>query len=348
MAAPVSTVAIASQTAPVPRYISSALGSDCQQAGDCNQAYFPVLSLDTTPISFTGASQGLSQTATVALLNNGGSVLSYSASIAYQSGAGWLSVTPTAANVPSGRNISITADPTSLQAGSYVATISVDAGEAGKASIPVTFTVGPPGVTIRAIVNAASYQNGITPGSYVALYGSDLAGQNIQVTFNGTPATVIPVPAPYNQTQINLIIPATLTPQSGASVVATIDGKVSNTFTQTLVTNAPGVFTPGILNSDNSVNSSAHPAAKGSFVQVYLTGLTIPLVGTLSATMGGQAGILPLPGQTYATVLPALNQVNVVVPTSLAPTGNVPLSICIAALPGVSPICSNSVDFYVQ
>ncbi|HVW11103.1 MAG TPA: hypothetical protein VHC90_21105 [Bryobacteraceae bacterium] len=348
MAAPVSTVAVASPTAPVPRYISSVLGSDCQQAGDCNQAYFPVLSIDTTPISFTGASQGLSESTTIALLNNGGSVLSYSTSITYQSGSGWLSVTPNAANVPAGRNISIAADPSSLQAGTYTATVNIDAGEAGKAAIPVTFTVGPSGPVIRAIVNAASYQNGITPGSYVALYGSDLAGASVQVTFSGTAATVIPVPAPYNQTQINLIVPAALTPQSGVSVVANIDGKTSNTFSQTVVTNAPGIFTPGILNSDNSVNGSAHPAVKGSFVQVYLTGMTIPLVGTLSVTMGGQAGIIPLPGQTYSTVLPALNQVNVVVPASLVPTGDVPLSVCIAALPGVAPICSNSVDFYVQ
>ncbi len=128
-------------------------------------------------------------------------------------------MTPSTADVQSGISLSVVADPTTLQQGAYSATINVNAGEAGSGSIPVTFTVGPLGVTIRAIVNAASYQTGVTPGSYVALYGSDLAGTNLGVTVNGVPATVIAVPAPYNQTQINLILPSSLGPQSGASVV---------------------------------------------------------------------------------------------------------------------------------
>ncbi len=95
------------------------------------------------------------------------------------------------------------------------------------------------------------------------------------------------------------------------------------------------------------MNSASNPAARGAFVQVYMTGLTIPVVGTVTVTMGSQTGISPLPGQTYATVLPALDQVNVTVPASLA-AGATSAAVCVAALPGVAPLCSNSVTLYLK
>jgi uncharacterized protein (TIGR03437 family) len=342
---PISTVSVPSATDPVPRFTAVDLEPDCQLAGDCNQAYFPVLSVDTEPVNLSGSAQGLAARASVPILNNGGSLLYYTTSIAYQSGAGWLSVSPASADVRSGLSLKVIADPVLLQPGTYAATVSVNAGEGGSASFPVNFTVGPSGPSIGGIVNAASFQEGITPGSYVAIFGSKLDGANVSVTFNNQPATVIFDSA----TQINLIIPSTVNPQSNVSVIATVDGKVSNTFSATLLANAPGVFNPGILNSDSSVNSASNPAMKGTFIQVYLTGLTLPVTGTLSVTMGGQAGILPLPGQSYGTVLPALNQVNVIIPPTLVGSGSpVPLSICLSTLPGVPPSCSNSVSLYIK
>jgi uncharacterized protein (TIGR03437 family) len=342
---PVSTVATATATDPIPRYTSVSLTSDCQQVGDCNLGYFPVLSVASTQINLTGNAQGLAQTAAVSVLNNGGSLMTYSTSVTYQSGAGWLSLNPSSGDVSSGVSLSVIADPTLLQPGTYSATVNLNAGEAGTASIPVTFTVGAAGPTIRGIVNAASFQAGITPGSYVALFGSLLNGQNVSVTFNNQPAQVI-----YDSAgQINLIIPSSLTPQSGASVVAMINGQVSNTFTVTLAANAPGIFTPGILNADSTVNSASNPASRGAFVQVYLTGLTLPENSTLTVTMGGQSNIAPLPGQTYGTVLPALDQVNVTIPSSLSFSGNsAPLSICLSPLPGAPASCSNPVTLYVH
>ena len=57
-------------------------------------------------------------------------------------------------------------------------------------------------------------------------------------------------------------------------------GQTSNVFQLSSVTTAPGLFTqnasgsgPGaILNQDNSLNGPGNRAAKGSIVQVYLTG----------------------------------------------------------------------------
>jgi uncharacterized protein (TIGR03437 family) len=345
MEAPVSTVSIPTMTDPIPRYVSAALAPDCQQTGDCNQTYFPVLSVSTTPISLTGASLGLTQSAPLVVLNNGGSLLTYTTSVSYQSGSGWLSVTPSTADVAAGLTVSVVADPSLLQAGTYTATLTINGGEAGSASVPVTFTVGPSGAAISGIVNAASFQVGaISPGSYVALFGNDLAGPNPTVTFNGVAANVIFDSAG----QINLIVPASLSPQSGVGVVVMVNGQTSNTYTATLQANVLGIFTPGILNSDNSVNAASNPAKLGSNVQVYLTGLAVPVTQMVSVTLGSQTGIVPLYAGPQGT-LSALDQVNVTIPVSLAFTGNsAALSVCISSLPGVPPICSNSVSLFVH
>lgn len=341
MLAPISTVSIATATDPVPRFISAVLASDCQQTGDCNANYFPVLSVDTTPISLAGASLGDPQKTVLTALNSGGSQLNLNVSISYQTGSNWLTVTPT----PSAGNIKLTisADPSTLQAGSYTATIALDAGAAGAATIPVTFTVGAPGVTVQGIVNAASFQTGaIAPGSYVALFGLNLGGTNVSVTFNGLNATIVYA----SPGQVNLIVPAALSGQASATVVVKVDGKASNTFIASLAANLPAIFTPGMVNSDGSINTAARPAKRGSIVQVYLTGLAIPLTGAVTVNMGGQNGIIPGFAGAQPT-LPALDQVNVTVPASLTLVGNsVPLSVCVSSTG--APICSNSVSLFLQ
>jgi uncharacterized protein (TIGR03437 family) len=306
-----------------------------------------VLSVNAAAINLAGLSQGNSQNTSIGISNIGGGVLSYIVTIAYQSGASWLTVTP--ASGTGNATLAVAANPAALQPGTYNATLTVNAGVGGTATIPVTFAVGQPGVTIQAVVSAASYQAGpIAPGSYVALFGLNLAGANIGVTFNGVAATVIPVPAPYNQTQINLIVPAPLS-GSNATVVVTVNGQVSNTFNVALTPNVPGIFTPGILNSDSSLNSATGPAARGTFVQVYLTGLALPVVpGSVTVNIGGQTGIVPLYAGAQPTY-PALDQINVTVPAGLALTGgSVPLSVCVAQPLPALPACSNAVTLYLR
>ena len=130
-------------------------------------------------------------------------------------------------------------------------------------------------------------------------------------------------------------------------MVATVNGQVSNAFTVTLAPNVPGIFTPGIVNSTGLVNAGSNPAARGTFVSVYLTGLAIPVTGTVTVNMGGQTGIAPSFTGAQPTY-PALDQVNVMIPAGLAFTGNsVPLAVYVATTPG-QPVCSNAVSLYVQ
>jgi uncharacterized protein (TIGR03437 family) len=343
--APVSTVSIATDNKndSVPRFIAAAPGLDCQQTGDCTSSYYPKLVVDQTAINLAGSSKGGTQSALIRVSNMGGGILSFTTSIAYQSGANWLSLSPSSGS----NNVSIQAiaDPASLAPGTYSATVTVSAGLYGSGTIPVTFTVGAVGVVVQNVGNAASFQYGtVAPGSYAVLYGLNLAGNDVSVTFNGLPATLVYKSA----SQINLIVPAALGAQQGASVVATVDGLASAAFHVNLVLNAPGIFTPGIVNfADGSVNDANHPAARGTFVTVYFTGLTIPLTGPVTVNIGSQTNLIPAFAGAQPT-LPALDQVNITVPSSLpSGTSPVPFQVCIPGSTG-QQVCSNSVNLYIQ
>lgn len=341
--APVSAVSTATLTDPIPRFIATNPALDCTVKGDCGAFYFPQFTVNTSPVNLTGSSLGGVQSANVATGNAGAGQLNFTTSIAYQSGSGWLSVSPT-----SGTNnvtLQVIANPVNLAPGTYNATLTVSAGAYGSGIVPVTFVVGPVGVTVQNVGNAASFTYGtVAPGSYAVLYGLNLL--NATVTFNSIPAIVVYSSA----TQINLIVPAALGTQQNAAVVATVNGLVSNSFKVALALNAPGVFNPGIVNSDGSVNSAAHPATRGDYVSVYLTGFSI-IGGMTTGTVTMNFGTLMNQPTLYAgaqPTLPALDQVNVTVPSSLPISPNpVPVQVCIPGSTG-QQVCSNQVSLYIQ
>jgi uncharacterized protein (TIGR03437 family) len=278
--------------------------------------------------------------------NAGSGILPFTASVAYQSGSGWLSVTP-ASGAPTSTpaaQVQVVANPGQLAQGTYTATLTISAGNYGTAAITVTFTVGPVGVTIQNVGNAASYLFGtVAPGSYAVVFGADLAGQNVFATFNGLLANIIYSSA----TQINLIVPPQLAAMQSANVVVTVNGNPSNTFQVNLAPNSPGIFTPGIVNLDNAaINGPGQPVTRGRNISVYLTGLSSPLTGQVTVNIGNQTNLIPLYAGTQPTY-PALDQVNVTVPVSLPPAITQLLQVCIPG-PSGQPVCSNQVYLYVQ
>jgi len=296
----------------------------------------PKLAVSQSAVTLSAPSLGTAQQTSLAVTNAGPGQLSFTVSISYQSGTNWLSASPTSGT--NNTTIDLTANPGALAPGIYQATVAVNGGTAGSATVTVTFNVGSPGVTIQGIVNAANLQPGpVTAGSYVSIFGVSLAGTNVQVTFNTLAAGVT-----YDgATQINVLTPAALGSATQASVVAVIDGQVSNTFTVTLTQNAPAVFNPGILNQDNSVNLTTQPAAPGDYVQIFLTGLATPVTGPVTVTIGSLTGLVP--AYAGASSITGLEQVNVKVPAALSFTGNsAPLSICIAGT------CSVPVNLYLN
>jgi uncharacterized protein (TIGR03437 family) len=358
--APASTVSVATQTDPIPRYIATTPASDCTLIGDCTASYFPTLQVAPASITLNGFQQEPVQTSLIAVGNGGSGQLTFNVSIAYQtaanqSTANWLSVSPATGVVGATAGITsfavtLSADPSNLQIqGAYQATVTINAGTAGTVTVPVTFNIGPPGLFIQSIVNAANSQPGpVTVGSFVAVYGLNLAPKTSappMVTFNGFPGVV----SFDGATQINVLVPAGLGSASVAGVVATIDGVPSNTFALSLVANAPAVFNPGILNQDNSVNLASAPESLGQIIQIFLTGLATPVTLPVTVNIGNQA----ISGNQiiYAGPVPSvpgLEQVNVQVPTGLTFTGNsAPLTICVPGTSG-KPNCSAPVPLYLH
>jgi len=339
--APVSTVASASTTAPIPRFVAVTPPSDCTAEGDCNASYYPLLQVTASPLVTTkvaGAPQ--SAAGVIQVRNARGGVLDWSASITYTTGSGWASVSP-AFGTDSAVIVAFV-DPATLAPGTYQATVVIDGGPvAGSQSVPLTLTVTAapatpapaPAVEISSVTDAADFHAGpVAPGSLAAIWGSNLAGQNVSATFNGTPATLLYTGAQ----QINLRVPPALSGQSSATLVVTVDSVSSAAFTVPLTAAAPAIFTPGVLNQDNTLNSAANPARLGSVLQIFGTGMP-DSGGVFTVTIQNRGNLVPLYAGA-APGLPGLQQVNVAVPADLQGVAS-SLTICITGA-GNQQYCS--------
>jgi len=147
---------------------------------------------------------------------------------------------------------------------------------------------------LACLGNAASYDPAppIAPGEIVTLMGSGLGPQQgiqtqatlqssyptqaagVEVTFDGTPAPLLWV----QDSQINAVAPWSLTPGQNTQVCVTYDNVKTNCLTWPVAQTAQAVFTvdgvyAAALNQDGTVNSATNPAAPGSIVSVWATGL---------------------------------------------------------------------------
>ena len=339
---PISTVQTATATDPIPRFQKISPPADCTIVGDCNAHYFPALSVKETSLNYAAQTGGASQTDYVQVQNSSGGLLQWTASVKYTSASGWLVVSP--ASGENNGTIRVDAVPGTLAAGTYQATLTVNAGPlAGTKNIPISFVVSAatvPVPSIQSAVNAATFASGpLAPGSIGTLMGSQFSGKNVSVTFNGTPGQVLF----SNATQINLVVPAGLGAATSAQVVVTVDGVASAPLTVSLAPFAPGIFANGVANQDNSVNSTKQPASPGSVIQVYATGLSG--TGVITAKIGTEVVTQPY----YAGPAPGiagLQQIDLILPTGL--TGDtVNVSVC-GGPTAAQVICSPSVSVAIS
>ena len=215
-------------------------------------------------------------------------------------------------------------------------------------------------ISTLSVGNAASGQATlVAPGSMISIYGvngtsgtfiangfplpNTLGG--LSVSINNTPAPLIFV----NNGQINAQVPFE-TPLGGATVAVSQNGAVIANGTIVVQASAPGLYLlsptqAAALNQDFSINGPAHPAAAGSVIAAYMTGLgalDIPVGtgqkapasplshvdGAVTAAVGGQPAVVQFAG--LAPGFAALYQVNVQVP-SLAP-GSYPLIVTVRGI----------------
>ncbi len=154
-------------------------------------------------------------------------------------------------------------------------------------------------VSLSCIGNAATLANmALAPNEIVSLFGSglisplsgraqtrrngsypfELAGA--QVTFDGVAAPLLYA----SPGQINLITPRALQGRTSTHICASTNGIATNCMDMPVLPAAPGIFASGLisdvpinyaiaLNQDNTINSANNPAAAGSIVSLFVTGL---------------------------------------------------------------------------
>jgi uncharacterized protein (TIGR03437 family) len=213
-----------------------------------------------------------------------------------------------------------------------------------------------PSITPNEVVNAASFQPQLSPGSLATIFGTNLATSTppeaatplpttlaeASVSVNGTPAAILYA----SPTQINFQVPWE-TATGNAKVIVTVDGTPSNPITVPVTITAPGIFeySSGAAiaqNHDYSLNTTSNPAHAGSFLIAYLTGsgpvspavadgAATPLTGLVqtpsplpTVTIGGQPALVIFSGLTPGLI--PLWQLDITVPSGLA-AGNYPMIV---------------------
>jgi uncharacterized protein (TIGR03437 family) len=316
--APLSTVAIATMTDPVPRFAAVQPPVDCTALGDCNANYYPHLKMNTSSVPLSTSANGDTAVGYIPFQNSGGGTLNWTANVAYQTGSGWLTL---GANSGSGSStVTVRANPAGLAPGTYNATVTIDAGPmAGSQAVPVTLQVGA-AVPLVTWVASAADGNVVTvvPDSFASIYGTGLAGSNVNVTFDGAQAKLVY----QTDKQINLLVPASVAGKTSSQVMVSVDGRSGMPKMVNVANAAPAIFTNGVLNQDNTVNAVGKSAARASVLQIFLTGL--PPVSGATVTIGNRTLQSVYSGQ--APGIPGLEQVNVLLPADL--TGTAQLSVC--------------------
>lgn len=178
-----------------------------------------------------------------------------------------------------------------------------------------------PRISTAGVVNAASQRPGpIAAGSVALIFGVNLDGATVRV--NGVPAdTLWTAPG-------QLFVRVPLSANGKTTFQAEGNGRLSNIESVDVRSEAPAIFTnsrngygqASALNEDGSANAPDQPAAAGSLVAVYATGVTDPAV-----TVGGLPAEVVFSGQ--APGMPSgVQQINVRLPQGI-PSGQQPIVI---------------------
>ena len=229
---------------------------------------------------------------TLNITNTVRGTVSWTAGITTAGGLGWLSISPESGLTPA--PITVSVDASGLLPGDYQGTVIITNGfdPTDLILVPVRLTVPIPVIGEGGIVNGASFSGEavVSPGSIVSLFGMDLAAgteaatelplptmlAGAQVLVNDTPAPLFFV----SPLQINFQMPFGVTGTT-VPVAVVAEGIRGLEVMVKVEPAAPGIFTavPGgsgqgaILNEDFSPNSAENPAAVGSVVLIFATGL---------------------------------------------------------------------------
>ncbi len=344
--------------------VITASGSDSINIMAGTGSVVPVISLSASSLSFAYTVGGASPTSqTVSVTNAGGGSLA----VSVVSSATWL------IESAAGGMITISVNPSGLAATTYQGAITVSA--TGVSNSPQTISVSlvvsaPSAIVITAIENSATGLVGpIAPGELISIKGTGL-GPSGGATFSVDPATgmvdttlagtrvffgSIAAPITYTSaTQINVISPYELAGPSSVSVQVQYQGVSSASTAVQVASASPGAYTLNLsgtgpvvaANQDGTLNGSGNPAAKGSYVTIYITGggqtnppgITGSVTGTvlkwltqgISVTVGGQPATVTFDGSA-PTLVDGVDQLNIQLSPN-TPSGTQPIVITIGGI----------------
>ncbi|MCC6862802.1 MAG: hypothetical protein IT158_29780 [Bryobacterales bacterium] len=214
-----------------------------------------------------------------------------------------------------------------------------------------------PSLTAQAVLNAASYRAEISPGGLISLFGENFGYRQLSFavaplapSLGGTSVIVNGSPVPMlfvSPAQINAQLPWAA--PSSVDVKVSFGGVESDTVAVPVSTASPGILLWGanravVQNADYTLNTPSAPAARGSVVVLYASGLgavspvpgdgavspASPLAETAGRTTA-QIGAIPatvrFSGMTPGYI--GLWQVNIQIPSN-APAGDgVPVKIAV-------------------
>lgn len=333
--APISTSSLATPNLPIPRFAANLPITDCSSDPNCLD-FLPKLAAYPQPTSFVAFTGAAFQIRYIPFDNVGGGVMAWSARIEYKNGSDWLRIYPTSGL--QGGTVRLDVIPMGLAVGKYEATFIIDAGPAGIARYPVTLEVKAPPVptpAISSIGSAATFAGPISRGGLVTIKGSNLAGTNVAVLFDGKPARILYTSAD----QINVQAPADLT-GTMTRVTVTANGATSAVFKADVATVGPGIFSGGVLNQDNRPNTPETPALSSSVIQIFATGM-LPTEGDARVEVQLQDMLFSGASLAYAGQAPGLSgvqQVNFWIPPGL-PTSTSDLRLC-STVANSARVCS--------
>ena len=265
-----------------------------------------------------GINAPLSAPLVVQLLDKSNNPASYAPVVFIASGNQVLTPTSTAADINGMASTMVT----SVGPIAGTSTVSAIYG-AGKGALIAKFSVItlPPGPEGPAILNAATFAQGIAPGGLVTFIGLGLTPtiqgvvtdpnqmQGYSVSFDGIPAPILALVNEGGTQQINAQVPFEESP--GTSDTITIETPQGSATLGNITVNplAPGIFTNGVLTAygqnyplaealrpDGSLVTTSNPAQRGEIITFFATGLgqTVPMAST---------GELGVPGQIVGGTL---------------------------------------------
>jgi uncharacterized protein (TIGR03437 family) len=265
-------------------------------------------------LSVASGTQSTSQNVNITL--NGASTNITSVSATTSTGQNWLTATTNQTGV-----VTVTAFPSTLSTGTYSGTVTVNT-TAGSTTFQVNLTVGTSGTTgLSATPN---------PVTLTAQIGAAPSSQNVNILFNGNPATVTSV---------------STTTTTGQNWLTAQNLGVSGTVT---ITVNPSILLAGSYTGTVNVNTTAGTTS----FQVNLTvGSTTPANGltvtpnpiTFNESAAGQAGsqtisvtlngaAQQITGSTFAPTIPGLTFVN----TRINSDGTLTLTVnSVVTTPGI-------------